>query len=147
MRYSCFWYSKVLASKLGQGELQRFVDLLDYGNRDLSDTKTDAVWVSSSLKISPREQVAFVQKMISWQLPLSLRSVEMTKRLVFREELPNGWKLYGKTGLSTRFELHHTWFVGWIEKEDRKLPFAYLLRAKTIDFKLREERVKELLMK
>lgn len=69
----------------------------------------------------------------------------MTKRLIFREELPSGWKLYGKTGLSTSFDLQHTWFVGWIEKEGRAAAFAYLLRDKTVDLKLRERRVKELL--
>lgn len=145
MKYSCLWYSKILALKLGWDELQRAVDLIDYGNKDLSDMAANAVWVSSSLKISPLEQAAFMQKLANDQLPFSSTSLEMTKRLLFREELPNGWKLYGKTGLSTSLDLHHTWFIGWIEKEGRTASFAYLLRDKTVDLEFRTRRVKELL--
>ena len=57
----------------------------------------------------------------------------MTKRIIFVEELPNGWKLYGKTGFCAVMnetitqklkDKHNEWFVGWIEKEDRVIVFA-----------------------
>ena len=85
-------------------------------------------WLSSSLEISPVEQVTFLQNLVNRQLPVSSKAYNITKRIIFVEELPNGWKLYGKTGScavmnETRTQKlkdkHNEWFVGWIEKEDR----------------------------
>ncbi len=37
-------------------------------------------WLSSSLEISPEEQIAFLQKLAADQLPVSLKAQEMTKK-------------------------------------------------------------------
>ena len=56
----------------------------------------------------------------------------MTKNILFVEELPGGWKLYGKTGsgvfLSSdrtrKLEIQHGWFIGWLEKEGEVIIFS-----------------------
>jgi len=66
--------------------------------------------------------------------------------------LPEGWKLFGKTGWSGSDiakdgkTLEHSWFVGWIEKHDSFYPFAYLIRDKKINLDQRIPRVKQLLV-
>ena len=48
------------------------------------------------------------------------------------EELPHGWKLYGKTGSgsllnsdrTTKLDIKHGWFVGWIQKNGRTIMFV-----------------------
>jgi len=157
MKYSCVWYSKVLSLHLGLETIQNYLVSLEYGNHDMSGGlanpgPTDPAWINSSLKISPREQAAFIQKMVGGQLPLSNNSVQMTKVLLFKEELPEGWKLFGKTGWSGSIGRHDDkilelgWFVGWIEKGQRFFPFAYLIREKKINLERRIPRVKELLV-
>lgn len=59
---------------------------------------TNPAWVTSSLKISPKKQVEFIQKMIREKLPISSNALQMTKNLLFKEEIFNGWKLFGKKG-------------------------------------------------
>ncbi|MCX6991181.1 MAG: penicillin-binding transpeptidase domain-containing protein, partial [Chlamydiae bacterium] len=106
---------------------------------------------NSSIKISTREQVELLKKLIQRTLPISPTAIQMTRAILFKEELGNGWKLYGKTGWSgsdiTRDgkTLQFGWFIGWIEKEDRFFPFAYLIRNDKIQLDQRIPRVKELL--
>ena len=136
MRDSCLWYSRVLTGKLGMQKFKEYVIKLNYGNQDLSGDhgKNNGItnaWISSSLNISPEEQIDFLKKLIDNKLPISQKSHEMTKKIMFMQELPGGWKLYGKTGNGSQLDhnkqktdLQHGWFVGWIEKDGRRIIFA-----------------------
>jgi beta-lactamase class D len=154
MSCSCVWYSKILTLQLGLEKIQSYLALFEYGNQDMSTGlvlpgSTDPAWVGSSLAISPREQVDFIQKMVQGHLlPVSEKAIEKTKTLVFKEELANGWKLYGKTGLAFRsdvLDVKVRWVVGWIERADAFFPFAYQMQEKEIDADQTVPRVKELL--
>jgi beta-lactamase class D len=143
MKYSCVWYSKVLALQLGLEKIQNYLTSIEYGNEDMSGGlaqpgPTNVAWINSSLKISPKEQVNFIQKMIRGQLPISPNSIQMTKLLLFKEESPDGWKLFGRTG--------YGWFVGWIEKDHNFFPFAYHICEQKINPDQRIQRVKQLLL-
>ena len=140
MKNTCVWYSQIITKKLGLEKFKSYVAELNYGNRDISGDRgkgnglTDS-WLSSSLQISGVEQIAFLQKLIDGSLPVSPQSQKMTKNILFVEELPNGWNLYGKAG--SGYLLHQNgsrnkdrrigWFIGWIEKGDRKIVFAHCI--------------------
>ena len=56
----------------------------------------------------------------------------MTKKILYVEGLPNGWKLYGKMGSGyllneerKKSEIKHGWFIGWIEKNNQKIIFVH----------------------
>jgi beta-lactamase class D len=157
MRDSCVWYSRVLTQKLGMEKFKNYVTKFNYGNMDVSGDRgknnglTNS-WISSSLEISPSEQAEFLQKLIDKKFPVSEKAIEMTKKILFREELPGGWMMYGKTGngnvlnsdRSANPDLQQGWFVGWIEKNDRKIIFvSHLADDKTQDifasFRTRDE--------
>lgn len=138
MKNSCVWFSQVLTEKLGMSKFKDYVTKFDYGNQDVSGDKgknnglTNS-WLSSSIEISPEEQAIFLQKLIDNKLPVSLQSQEMTRKILFMEELPGGWKLYGKTGSGSplsknrmqKLEGHQIgWFVGWIQKDNRTIIFT-----------------------
>lgn len=145
MRYSCIWYSRVLAKQLGLEKMQYYLTSFGYGNLDMSGGLTTA-WINSSLKISVTGQVDFLQKMINRQLLISSKAVEMTRSLLLVDTLPGGWKLYGKTGWSGRNEILTVgWFVGWVEKDDLFLPFAYQILDPELAPSQRIPRVKQLL--
>lgn len=143
IKHSCIWYSKVLALQLGLEKIQSYLTSIEYGNEDVSGGLaepglTSVAWVNSTLKISPKEQVKFIQKLVYGHLPSSSSSIDMTKLLLFKEELPEGWKLFGRTG--------YGWFVGWIEKDHHFYPFAYHTREQKIDPDQRVQRTKQLLL-
>ena len=130
MRDSCLWFSRILTTTLGREKFQDYVTKFSYGNRDLSGGLTSA-WVSSSLKISPEGQTEFLQKVVDQKLPVSQKSYNITKKIMFIQEMAGGWKLYGKTGNGRQFDkdghktdLQHGWFVGYIEKGNRRIVFA-----------------------
>ena len=130
MRDSCLWYSRILTTKLGMEQFKDYVTEFSYGNMDLTGGLTSA-WVSSSLKISPEGQADFLQKVVDRKLSLSSPSYDKTKQVMFIQEMAGGWKLYGKTGNGKKFykdgsktDLQHGWFVGYIEKGNRRIVFA-----------------------
>lgn len=152
LKNSCLWYSKVLALQLGLDKIQNYLAAFEYGNQDMSAGLTKpAAWDSGSLKISSKEQAIFIQKMIRNELPISKDATEITKSLLFIEEFPEGWKLFGKTGFGSLLneqgikEAQIGWFVGWIENEHTFYSFAYNLRGDEIPLSQRISRVKELL--
>ncbi len=138
MQYSCVWYSKLLSLELGDERINQYLTTMEYGNQDISGGLPDPgsvnpAWINSSLTISPKEQVSFIQKMVTGNLPISLSAIMKTKALLFKEELTEGWKLYGKTGASGSIiindgkDCQRGWFVGWVERDHQFFPFAYLI--------------------
>jgi beta-lactamase class D len=137
IKYSCVWFSQELTRTLGKKEFQRYVNLLHYGNQDLSgepekDNGLTESWLGSSLKISANEQIAFMCKLATQGLPFSVEAQQITRKIMCLGDQGNGWILYGKTGAgfqkntdgSKNPEFWMGWFVGWIEKGDSKYAFA-----------------------
>jgi beta-lactamase class D len=157
MQYSCVWYSKLISCHLGLQKMQEYLAAFNYGNQDMSvrivmPGKIDPAWFPSSpLKISLKEQVDFIGKMLQNKLQVSNHAIDMTRAILFKEELLQGWKLFGKTGWSGSIGrnddtiLEYAWFVGWIEKDTRIFPFAYFIRDKKITLDQRIPRVKQLI--
>jgi beta-lactamase class D len=155
---SVVWYSQVLTLELGQEKFKDYVEKFNYGNKDISGDKeknnglTNA-WLSSSLKISPEEQIAFLEKLIASKLPVSKESQQLTRNILFVEELSNGWKLYGKTGSGSQLNQEDVatnigWFIGWLEKKDRRIVFAHYIEGNKDGLgKVAREMAKEKLLK
>lgn len=141
------WYSWFVTDRLGEDIIQTYLDRFDYGNKDFNcdvhklNNLTHA-WLNGSLQISTQGQVNFLRKLIDQNatqlLGVSKNAVLMTKDMmrfgrvgdldlkphqptIACDALPVGWTLYGKTGGGSR----QGWFVGWIEKENRQIVFAY----------------------
>ncbi|MCY9590651.1 hypothetical protein PC41400_17565 [Paenibacillus chitinolyticus] len=59
MRYSVVWYYQAMARDIGKERMQEWVNRADYGSKDFSGG-IDRLWLNSSLKISPVEEVDFL---------------------------------------------------------------------------------------
>jgi beta-lactamase class D len=142
LKYSVVWYSQLLAHELGQERLEGYASALGFGNADFSgdpgkDNGLDRAWISSSLKISPEEQVAFLRKLVNRTLPVAPGVFEKVYEAVETTPLPNGMIVHGKTGSAFprqadgSFDRTHPygWFVGWAEQEGRTIIFARLDQA------------------
>ncbi len=138
MRDSVVWYSQRLTRALGAEGFARAVRALDYGNADVSgdpgyDNGLDRAWIASSLAISPREQVDFLHRLLTRQLPASPRAQAMAEALATRHAVA-GWTFAGKTGgayprradRSFDYARGWGWYVGWAERDGRRLIVARL---------------------
>ncbi|MDI6027089.1 class D beta-lactamase [Corticibacterium sp. UT-5YL-CI-8] len=138
MQYSVVWYSQRIAEILGRARLEDYAKRFGYGNSDFSgdpgkDNGLERAWISSSLKISPLEQTAFLRKLVTGKLPIRPGVLDKT-RAVVETASAGGWRVSGKTGSAYP---RHTdgsfnraagwgWYVGWAEKGDATLVFARL---------------------
>lgn len=142
---SVVWYSQELTKKLGMEKFQAYVDKFDYGNRDLAgdpgkDNGLTNAWLRSSLTISPVGQAQFLDKLLNRKLDVAYTAYEAAYEAMPKAELPNGWKVSGKTGTSFRSNADGTadnhkrqlgWYVGWAEKDGRKIIFVHLIVDET----------------
>lgn len=130
IKNSCVWYSQTITKKLGEKKFSSYIKKFNYGNQDISGDagKNNGLtesWLGSSLKISPQEQIEFLQKLLNDKLPINAEASEMVKNILFVEELENGWKFYGKTGsCDSENNKQNGWFVGLAEKDNQKIIFA-----------------------
>lgn len=139
MKYSVVWYSQQLTSALGAREFRKYTQAFSYGNADVSgdprkDNALERAWLSSSLKISPLEQVAFLRKLVNRKLPVAREAMDLTMEIVEATTVGDGWTVYGKTGAAYPRQADGSfarargwgWFVGWADKGDRTVVFARL---------------------
>lgn len=101
---------------------------MNYGNRDLSGGIAEA-WLSSSLKISPNEQISFIEFLAKNQLNFSKSAQMQAKNLIrlFEESnLSSGWGIHGKTGTDVDRVSgeRRGYFVGFATKDDRLVSFV-----------------------
>ncbi len=96
MSDSIKWVTEWVMPQVGEKDIKKFLSDFNYGNQDFSGGMKDA-WVTSSLKISAREQQAFLTRLWKEELSLSKRTMELTKKIMFIKKIGDA-ELYGKTG-------------------------------------------------
>ena len=117
-----------LARAAGPERMTHYIGLLQYGNRDLSGG-IDQFWISGGLRISPREQLEFLIRLHTGDLPLSPTAVATVRRVMRREEWQGG-ALSAKTGRARLPDGHEVgWWVGWVEKGSEVFFFASMIEA------------------
>jgi len=131
MENSVVWFSQRLTPMLGTDNVKSYLARFDYGNQDMTGGLTTA-WLSSSLKISPDEQLLFLERFWRDELPVSKHAVDVTKQLTLVDTSASGWTLHGKTGsghvgssgAKPDATLWQGWFVGHVARGDREYVFV-----------------------
>jgi len=118
MKYSSVWFYQELARRVGREKMQYYVNTANYGNTKLGDS-IDTFWLEGDLRISPIEQIDFLEKLLKYDLPFSKRNIETVKQLLIIDSTDQ-YKYYGKTGWVAKIG----WYVGFIILENEKWLFA-----------------------
>jgi beta-lactamase class D len=125
---SVVWYYQELAKQIGDQRMARYVDELEYGNRDTSGG-IDQFWLSSSLTISADEQVAFLGKLATRRFELQPSTYDAA-HAVFETESGPGYRLLAKTGSGDGPGGKGLgWYVGIVERGDERYVFAFNMTA------------------
>ncbi len=132
MQNSVSWYFQRIAEAVGEQRGLYYLDSISYGNRDMSGGLTQ-FWLQSSLKISPREQVEFLKKFYTYQLPFSQKDIDLVKKVLVLETKRHA-ALSGKTGTGWVDNqvggiAVNGWFVGYVERGRKTYMFATVIEA------------------
>lgn len=122
IKYSTVWFYQEMARRVGQERMQRYIDLVNYGNRDISGG-IDQFWLQGGLRISPKEQIDFLVKLYRDELPFSKRTIATVKDILINEKTDD-YVLRGKTGWAWQFTPQVGWYVGYLERAGNAYFFA-----------------------
>lgn len=72
IKLSAYWFYQVLARRVGHDRMQKWVTQVGYGNRNIgSKEDVDKFWLRGELRITPQEQIQFLQRLYKNDLPFS----------------------------------------------------------------------------
>lgn len=129
-RVSCVPCYIRIANKIGEINYKKYLEKFDYGNKSITTDTDDpnlkiAFWLIGELKISQEEQISFLRKLYDYKLPVTRRSIEITKEILVDEKTDN-YILSGKLGRGNdpKNKRQIGWYVGYVEKGDNVYFFA-----------------------
>ncbi|MDP1931432.1 MAG: penicillin-binding transpeptidase domain-containing protein [Gammaproteobacteria bacterium] len=131
-RISAVPHFQHLVKSIGADRMQGFINSTGYGNRDISGG-LDTFWLTGGLRISPRQQIAFLVRLYNGDLPFSDAAMSAVRDMMVVEKTPQ-YTIRAKTGWATLDTGENTgWWVGWVEKGPDVFMFASVLHANSPD--------------
>lgn len=118
IHYSAIHLFQQIAPQIGRERMQEWVQRFEFGNEDISG-EIDLFWVDGGLRISPRQQIDFMQRMVDGRLPVEKKHIKFVAESMLTSS-GEGWSAHAKTGRAIRVLPQVGWYVGWVEFEDRK---------------------------
>jgi beta-lactamase class D len=113
---SCVPCYQEIAWKIGVKRMKEYLAKLNYGNMIVDSSNIDVFWLEGESSITMNQQLDFLMRFYNGKLPISERTREIMKRLMFIES-SDSWRFSGKTGWVIRNRYNIGWFVGYLEKE------------------------------
>ena len=123
---SVVWYYQEVARRIGSERMSLWLNKLGYGNQDISGG-IDQFWLDGGLRITPRQQIDFLRRFHDNQLPLSIRTMNMARAVMFTKKIGNE-ALFAKTGWAKLPGQNLGWYVGWLDGPRGVIYFAYNCR-------------------
>lgn len=121
-------YYQQIAGRIGKDTMQRWIDSIGYGNKDISGA-VDSFWLNNRIKISPDEQLGLVKKLFFDQLPFR-KTVQLMVRDLMLQEDNTAYKLSYKTGMGINSNGKNlAWVVGWIIENNHVYFFVTFIKA------------------
>ncbi len=148
-RVSSVPYYQEVARRIGQSDMQRWLDSLHYG-AGKKDTlfkihsAIDTFWLDNTLKITPDEELGVVKRLYYNQLPFFKLYQEKVKRAMLFEDNAN-YRLAYKTGWGFLENGHALgWVTGWIEENNHPYFFVLNIESAQHDFDMKPVRIRML---
>ena len=130
---SVVWVYKKLLSNVDDDTIANYLDRSNYGNKDISGG--EGFWLDSSLKISLKEQIIFLEGLYYNKFNFNQNVIEKVKELMLINQTEN-YKIYGKTGSSNEGT---NLFVGFIESQEDVFFFATYVNEENAGYNVAKE--------
>lgn len=119
---SAVWAYQDLARRVGSDRMQDWVSRAGYGNSDIGGG-IDEFWLNGGLRISPVEQLDFLEALVRRDLPFRVDVMDAVADIIVQERFDSGSWSY-KTGTALVEEPDLGWLVGTTEVGGRRFVFA-----------------------
>jgi beta-lactamase class D/2-keto-3-deoxy-L-rhamnonate aldolase RhmA len=145
IKASVVWFFQRAALSIGRERELAHLRGFTYGSQTFA-REVDQFWLNGDLQISPREQVAFLKRMFSYDLPIENRHIDRVKAAMTmppgtllnasgEHPFPLSWPAATiarlKTGNGSVAGERASWVVGELESEGRAYVFASRVRSST----------------
>lgn len=117
---------QTIAREIGERRMTSWLQRLGYGNASVAGG-IDRFWLDGGLKVSPVQQLDFVERLLLGTLPANGRSQAAARDAMPAEPLGCGGVLRGKSGWAHPYGDEGPdvgWWVGWIERPHETWLFA-----------------------
>lgn len=120
---SCVPCYQEVARKIGPERMKTYLEKFNYGEMVVDSSCIDLFWLEGESKISPFEQIDFLRRFYTSELPIKDHTEYTMKEMMVIED-GETYQLSGKTGWAIRNGHNNGWFVGYIENVDGMYYFA-----------------------
>ena len=124
---SCVWCYQEFASKIGVEKYKKYLKELNYGNKKIGDDVT-RFWLDESLEITTFEQIKFLKRFYTNNLPFKIEDINLLKEIMIDEKNEN-YTIRAKTGWAWKYG----WYVGYVETKDDVWFFSTNIDTKSKD--------------
>lgn len=118
MPVSCVWFYKELSRRIGFKKMQYWLNKTNYGNKNITG-KIDNFWLEGDLRITAKEQITFLEKLINNNLTFDKKIQDCVKKMMITDSTET-YIIHSKTGLTKKT----AWNIGYIETKNNKWIFA-----------------------
>lgn len=122
-QFSCVPCYQDIARQIGTTRMRENLDKLNYGNIVFDSTNIDLFWLQGDSKITPFQQIDFLERFYNNKLPISKRTKNILTQIMILNK-NDTYTLSGKTGWSIQNNHNNGWFVGYLERKDEVYFFA-----------------------
>lgn len=115
---SCVWCYQRYALKVGDKKYRSYLRTFNYGNHLTGDDIT-RFWLDGELKVSVKDQINFMRKVYSEDLPIHKEHIKTLKNIML-SEVHDAYQVWSKTGWSGK----DGWYVGYLAINNQTWFFA-----------------------
>ncbi|MGR3810952.1 penicillin-binding transpeptidase domain-containing protein [Jiulongibacter sp. NS-SX5] len=110
---SCVPCYQEIARETGVKRMDSTLKRIGYPGMVFDSTSIDNFWLEGNSKISQKEQIEFLKRLVNKELPVVEKTYEIMSKIMLIEEKDN-YDLYGKTGWAQPSDSTNIgWFVGF----------------------------------
>lgn len=116
-RFSCVWFFQEMAERVGRTRNVSQLKAMKYGNGNGGKDVT-SFWSSGDLKITAKEQIAFLKSLRKETLPIPKAHQQLLKAWMAVRRTAT-YVLYGKTAWASHTPTRHGWNIGFVETKSK----------------------------
>nr|WP_321266171.1 class D beta-lactamase [uncultured Sulfurimonas sp.] len=134
MRVSCVWCYQKFSKSISKEKYLEYLEKFNYGNKIIGSDKSSFWLGGGTLKVSAYEEIDFLKKFYTYNLPIDKKYIDITKNILSIEK-NDTYEIKAKTGWSGTVG----WYVGYVKTKKDIYFFAMNANINESQLRLRKK--------